>query len=119
MDTLLYIAAGVVGIAVGAFGGFAAGRATRGSRARLVWTAAAILLIGVALGSWGQIAQLRPMWSLAMGLIAGGLTGLKYGRGGALGRGGAVAEPMDALRHPPESATCEPEVELEPDITRH
>lgn len=118
MDTLLYIAAGVVGIAVGAFGGFAAGRATRGSRASRMWmVAAAILLMGVALASWGQIAQLRPLWSLAMGLIAGGLTGLKYGRAGALGRVGAVAEPMDARRQPPASASCEPEVES--DITRH
>lgn len=124
MDTLLYITVGVVGIAVGAFGGFVAGRAARRRGAWRTWAlAAAVLLIGIAFASYGQIAQIPLLWSWAMGLIAGGLTGLKYGRGGVFGRArmAAVDESRATPSQPPANALSEPEVEpdAEPDITRH
>jgi hypothetical protein len=124
MDTLLYITVGVVGIAVGASGGFLAGRAARERGVWLTWAlAAAILLIGIAFASYGQIAQIRPVWSWAMGLIAGGLTGLKYGRGGVFGRARVVSvdESRATPSQPPANVLSEPEVDAdaEPDITRH
>jgi hypothetical protein len=90
-QTFIDILAGVAGLVAGAAVGFLAGRLVRSRRAWFFWTAAAaIMLVGVGIASYGQFAAERAAWVFAIGVWAGGFTGLKYGAARVPGFAGAA-----------------------------
>lgn len=69
----------VVGLALGGYGGFRVGSAVVGRRRRF-WLIVALLFV-VATAILGQALHADAMWlaGLALGVLGGGVTGLKYG----------------------------------------
>lgn len=102
MISLLDIAAALVGLAVGATIGFALGRAVGSRVPWRFWASAVVILIaGIALAAYGEIASQRLAWMAAIGLFAGGFSGLKYGAGRVPGLAGTPhARPDDTPRGP-------------------
>ncbi len=70
----------VIGLAAGGFGGFKAGSALTG-RPATFWAVVG-LLFAVAVVTMTQALRADALWlaGTALGALAGGLTGLKYGR---------------------------------------
>jgi hypothetical protein len=70
----------VIGLAAGGFGGFKAGSALT-SRPATFWVVVG-LLFAVAVVTMTQALRTDALWlaGTALGALAGGLTGLKYGR---------------------------------------
>ncbi len=80
MEALLMVLGGLVGIGVGAGAGFAIGRALESRHAAYFWvTAVLFVAAGVGLAYAGLRNESDAVFVAGVGLIGGGLTGLKYG----------------------------------------
>lgn len=81
MPAISAIIGAVVGLALGVFGGYALGKRNR-EPARRFWAVnAAVFVGGVAIDAIGLMLGLQWLAVAGAGIVAGGLTGLKYGRG--------------------------------------
>lgn len=74
-----------LGLAVGAWGGWAFGRRSRGS-SRMFWFGnGAALVLGLGLSVLAAAAQFPPLSFFSIGFMGGAITGLKYGYGASEG----------------------------------
>lgn len=87
MDTVLAIAGGVLGVAIGAGAGYFSGRALSARPLWVYWTGNVLLVtLGVGLVYAGLSQDLTWLVIGALGLEAAGLTGFKYGYRGLVPR---------------------------------
>jgi hypothetical protein len=83
---LLGLLGGLVGIALGAWAGYVAGKRVSGRRAWVYWALNGVaFLIGLAVNVVGLVFGVFAIAMLGPGLIAGGITGLKFGYGRVVG----------------------------------
>lgn len=86
METALTVAGGAVGLALGIMGGFKIGALVRGRSGWYYWTLnIAAMVIGVMITTVGLVYAWGWLSIGGMALIAGSLTGLKYGYGKSVG----------------------------------
>lgn len=86
MAALLALSGAVAGLAVGVWAGLAAGRRIQERAPWVFWLVnAAFVLLGLVINVIGL--SIRQLWfaMIGLGLLAGGLTGLKYGYGRVVG----------------------------------
>jgi hypothetical protein len=77
---------GLAGIALGAWAGYAAGKRASGSSTWVYWALNALaFVIGLAVNVVGLTIGVFAIAMLGPGLIAGGITGLKFGYGRVVG----------------------------------
>lgn len=81
---VIIVLGAVAGLVLGALGGLKLGMASSGHPARF-WIAVALLFTATVVVT-GQALIADAMWlaASALGVLAGGLTGLKYGRDAVL-----------------------------------
>ncbi len=80
MDAVLMVVGAVLGIGGGAGVGFALGRFVAPKAAWWFWTAAVLLAIaGVGIAFLGLQVGTDALFVAGVGVIGGGLTGVKYG----------------------------------------
>lgn len=80
MDALFLVVGAIAGIGGGAFAGVKVGHALIDRPSWWFWAIAAVTLsAGVALSFAGLQMESDPVFVAGVGVIAGGLTGLKYG----------------------------------------
>jgi hypothetical protein len=88
MEAVLLSLGGVAGLVGGMFAGLALGGIARTRPNWVFWLiGAGIVLGGVVVTTLGQAVGLLAMAALGVGLVGGGLTGLKYGAGRVPGVG--------------------------------
>jgi hypothetical protein len=86
VGVLLGLLGGLAGIALGAWAGYSAGKRVSGSRSWVYWLLNAVaFLIGLIVNVVGLVFGLFAVAMLGPGLIAGGITGLKFGYGRVVG----------------------------------
>ena len=86
MGVLLGLLGGLAGFALGAWVGHLAGKKVSGSRSWVYWALNAVaFVIGLAVNVVGLAFGLFAVAMLGPGLIAGGITGLKFGYGRVVG----------------------------------
>ena len=86
MDVLGLVAGGVAGLAGGVFVGLRWGARLREQPTSRYWAAnAAMLIAGMLVSFGGSVWGIPAFWTGGVGLMAGGLTGLKYGLGRSVG----------------------------------
>jgi hypothetical protein len=76
---MLDIAGIVAGFALGAWAGYAVGERFENRRAKLWWLVAPLLAVVWALDAAGMLLALHEISFASLGLMAGVLTGAKYG----------------------------------------
>ena len=82
MDALLAAVGGLAGLGLSGWAGLVLGTKVRERAAWVYWALnLATVLIGAGVCATGARLELTWMWALGLGVMGGGLTGLKYGRG--------------------------------------
>ncbi|MDZ4180659.1 MAG: hypothetical protein U1E29_15750 [Coriobacteriia bacterium] len=88
MEVILLGLGGVAGLVGGVFAGLSLGGVARSRPTWVFWLIGiGIVLGGVVITTLGQAAGLLVVAVLGVGLVGGGLTGLKYGAGRVPGVG--------------------------------
>lgn len=82
MDGLFSAAGAVVGLAASGVGGFLLGRWSRARRSWVYWVlSAAGILVGGAVCALAAMYAQTWLWTSGLAIMAGSVTGLKYGLG--------------------------------------
>jgi hypothetical protein len=101
MDIALNLLATIGAVGVAGVAGYLIGVRLRTRRPWLYWAAnVVVVLLGAAVIAAGTLMGSDAAWLAGLGVIAGGLTGLKYGLGRVVAQWRAQAGTPDGVRPP-------------------